>query len=30
MMGGFTEGVVAVANQKVWTLFSEGDVVVDV
>ena len=30
MMGGFTKGEVTVANRKVWTLFSEGDVVVDV
>ena len=30
MMGGFAEGEVAIANWKVWTLFSEGDVMVDV
>ena len=30
MVGGFTEGEVAVANWMIWTLFSEGDVVVDV
>ena len=30
LMGGYTEGEVAIANRKVWTLFSEGDVVVDV
>ena len=32
MMGGFTEGEVAVANRKVWTFFSEGDatVIIDV
>ena len=30
MMGGFTEGEVAVVNWEVWTLFSEGNVVVDV
>ena len=30
MVGGFTEGEVAVANWIVWTLFSEGDVVIDI
>ena len=30
MMGGFTEGEVVIANWEVWTLFSEGNVVVDV
>ena len=30
MMGGFTEGEVAIANRRVWTLFSEGDVMIDV
>ena len=25
MMGGFTEGEVAIANREVWTLFSEGN-----
>ena len=30
MMGGFTEGEVAIANREVWTLFSEGNVVIDV
>ena len=30
MVGGFTEGEVPVANQIIWTLFSEGDVMVDV
>ena len=30
MVGGFTEGEVAVAYRIVWTLFSEGDVVIDV
>ena len=30
MMGGFTEGEVAVANRRVWTLFSESDVMIDV
>ena len=30
MMGGFTEGEVAISNRKVWTFFSEGNVVVDV
>ena len=30
MVGGFTEGEVAVANRIVWTLFSEGDVMIDV
>ena len=30
MVGGFTEGEVTVANRMIWTLFSEGDVVVDV
>ena len=30
MIGGFTEGEVAIAIQRVWTLFSEGDVMIDV
>ena len=30
MVGGLTEGEVAVANRIVWTLFSEGDVLIDV
>ena len=30
MVGGFTEGEVAVANQIVWTLFSKGNVMIDV
>ena len=30
MAGGFTEGEVIVANRIVWTLFSEGDVVIDI
>ena len=30
MMGGFTEGEVAIANRRVWTFFSEGDVMIDV
>ena len=30
MMGGFTEGEVAIANREVWTLFIEGNVVIDV
>ena len=27
MMGEFTEGEVAIANWEIWTLFSEGNVV---
>ena len=30
MMGGFAEGEVAIANRKIWTFFSEGDVMIDV
>ena len=30
MMGGFTEVEVAIANGEVWTLFSEGNVLIDV
>ena len=30
MMGGITEVEVAIANGEVWTLFSEGNVVIDV